>query len=155
VSIWLASDKYDLDSLHKVSDLTQASLGLLFHRVNHAFIVRFEVIVAHTEDARFLGFLRDQADALECRTGILSVTHFLDPRGHTDYALVDFVAGRLKPQTLHASIVSGPPSPCGTLLDRMSMRRTLKHVHLHVSQERSVQNAGTQAQQLGRVVYRP
>lgn len=106
---------------------------MLFARVNNAFVETFEVsFIRGLNGARFLGYLRDRTAGLQCRINVLSIADFMELPADIDYALVDFVASHLKPQSLDAEY-DAQQSYCATFQGRASIRSTLRHVKLCVS----------------------
>ncbi|KAH7704899.1 hypothetical protein AAVH_27902 [Aphelenchoides avenae] len=129
VKISLEKESYEECNTFEVSKLTRFSLRLLFDRVNRAFVERLAVDFTGKDDVRFLRYLRDQAAALECRIETLSITVADEPRTNIDYAMVDFVACRLRPQELDVGMYDAHlVTPSAMLFDHVSMRSTLKRV---------------------------
>ncbi|KAH7668039.1 hypothetical protein AAVH_43126, partial [Aphelenchoides avenae] len=105
VSIRLDRGYFNEDDVLKVSVMTEASLRLLLGRVNGAFVERLVVrFVEYSVDARFFGYLKNHAAALECRVGAVLVCTDGSP-SYFDYTLVDFVATHLKPRALEVPIM--------------------------------------------------
>lgn len=141
MKISLEKESYEECNTFEVSKLTRFSLGLLFDRVNRAFVERLAVNFTDKDDVRFLRYLRGQAAALECRIETLSISISEEPRSNIDYAMVDFVACRLRPQQLDVSVYDADiVTPQAMLFDHDSMRSTLKRVKFHVSPLPEAQN---------------
>lgn len=141
---------YNEDSLFEVSALTEASLGPLCNRVNNAFVERMLITFTRfLDDARFLRHLRDHVAELKCRANFLDVRNSFDSANYDD-ALVDFVASRLKPQTLICSIQRAQQASQAMLFNHAPMRSVLKHVEVYVSQCRGVRSATHEEVKIGR-----
>lgn len=123
------------DNRFRVSELTEANLGLLFGRINNAFVERFETdFKCDSEGVRFLRYLRDRSAELKRLIKVLDVENTVDsdPVAY-DYALVDFVACSLKPQQLHGLMCDTEHTTQATLFDHVSMRSALSHLELCLS----------------------
>lgn len=73
--VCLERDNINEETLFQVPELTGSNLGLLFDRINNAFVERFETsFTCDSDGVRFIRHLRDRAAELKCRIKILDTS---------------------------------------------------------------------------------